>query len=231
MSKYTTELRWIIENGYDLQMNEYPIFNEQYRETLNSKIINHFYFREIGFETVALFRWYLKSTMNEIMPYYNKLYESESLKIDPLQSVNYVETLSRQRTSNDTRDEKEDSTNVVTGDSNASTKNDTSNKVVESDTPQGMLSIGSIENETYATNAQLGKGSENGTSTAHQQTSDDGSRTRNETIKHEDSENYTRNESGFRESQSDLLRKYRETFLNIDMMIINELNDLFMGLY
>lgn len=231
MSKYTTELRWIIENGYNLQLDEYPIFDENYRNILNQKIINHFYFREIGFETVALFRWYLKSTMNEIMPYYNKLYESESLKIDPLQSVNYVETLSRQRTSNDTRDEKEDSTNLVTGDSNATTKNDTSNKVVESDTPQALLSSGSIEGEIYATTAQLGSANENGTTNAHQMTSDDGSRTRNETVKHNDDENYTRSESGFRESQSELLKKYRETFLNIDMMVINELNDLFMGLY
>ncbi|WP_459617235.1 hypothetical protein, partial [Enterobacter hormaechei] len=65
MSKYTTELRWIIENGYDLQLNEYPIFDENYREELNQKIINHYYFREIGFETVGLFRFYLKQTMNE----------------------------------------------------------------------------------------------------------------------------------------------------------------------
>lgn len=231
MSKYTTQLRWIIENKYDLQLNDYPIFDENYRKTLNQKIINHFYFREIGFETVALFRWYLKATMNEIMPYYNQLYQSESLKIDPTQSVNYVETLSRQRTSDDSRTEKEETTNLVTGDSNATTVNDTNNKVVESDTPQGMLSIGSIENETFATNAQLGNSNENSTSNAHQMTSDDGSRNRNETITHKDSENYTRTESGFRESQSELLIKYRETFLNIDMMIINDLNDLFMGLY
>ncbi|WP_459615436.1 hypothetical protein, partial [Enterobacter hormaechei] len=64
MSKYTTELRWIIENGYDLQLNEYPIFDENYREELNQKIINHYYFREFGFEIVGLFRFYLKQTMN-----------------------------------------------------------------------------------------------------------------------------------------------------------------------
>ena len=52
MSKYTTELRWVIENGYDLQLNEYPIFDENYREELNQKIINHYYFREIGLDFI-----------------------------------------------------------------------------------------------------------------------------------------------------------------------------------
>lgn len=32
-------------------------------------------------------------------------------------------------------------------------------------------------------------------------------------------------------SYSKLLKEYRQTFLNIDMMLVNELNDLFMGLW
>lgn len=231
MSKYTTELRWIVENGYDLQLNEYPIFDENYRQKLNQKIINHYYFREIGFETVGLFRFYLKQTMNEIMPYYNQLYESALLEIDPLNTINFTETLTRTKIGNDTKNFNEDTTVNSIGDSNSNSTKNTNFKDVESDTPQGMLSIGNIEGELYASYARISKNEDTTNSTAHQETTDTQKRKNDEKINREDNENYTRTEKGNRESQSELLMKYRQTFLNIDMQVINELNDLFMGLY
>lgn len=231
MSKYTTELRWVIENGYDLQLNEYPIFDENYRQKLNQKIINHYYFREIGFETVGLFRFYLKQTMNEIMPYYNQLYESALLEIDPLNTINFTETLTRTKIGNDTKNFNEDTTVNSNGDSNSNSTKNTNFKDVESDTPQGMLSIGNIEGELYASYARISKNEDTTNSTAHQETTDTQKRKNDEKINREDNENYTRTEKGNRESQSELLMKYRETFLNIDMQVINELNNLFMGLY
>lgn len=231
MSKYTTELRWIVENGYDLQLNEYPIFDENYRQKLNQKIINHYYFREIGFETVGLFRFYLKQTMNEIMPYYNQLYESALLEIDPLNTINFTETLTRTKIGNDTKNFNEDTTVNSNGDSNSNSTKNTNFKDVESDTPQGMLSIGNIEGELYASYARISRNEDTTNSTAHQETTDIQKRKNDEKINREDNENYTRTEKGNRESQSELLMKYRQTFLNIDMQVINELNDLFMGLY
>lgn len=231
MSKYTTELRWVIENGYDLQLNEYPIFDENYRQKLNQKIINHYYFREIGFETVGLFRFYLKQTMNEIMPYYNQLYESALLEIDPLNTINFTETLTRTKIGNDTKNFNEDTTVNSNGDSNSNSTKNTNFKDVESDTPQGMLSIGNIEGELYASYARISKNEDTTNSTGHQETTDTQKRKNDEKINREDNENYTRTEKGNRESQSELLMKYRDTFLNIDMQVINELNDLFMGLY
>lgn len=231
MSKYTTELRWIIENGYDLQLNEYPIFDENYRQKLNQKIINHYYFREIGFETVGLFIFYLKQTMNEIMPYYNQLYESALLEIDPLNTINFTETLTRTKIGNDTKNFNEDTTVNSNGDSNSNSTKNTNFKDVESDTPQGMLSIGNIEGELYASYARISKNEDTTNSSAHQETTDTQKRKNDEKINREDNENYTRTEKGNRESQSELLMKYRQTFLNIDIQVINELNDLFMGLY
>lgn len=43
MSKYTTELRYLIENNFDIGLKTYPIFDENYREVLNTKIINHYF--------------------------------------------------------------------------------------------------------------------------------------------------------------------------------------------
>ena len=87
MSKYTTELRYLIENNFDLGLDDYPIFDESYRQLLNDKIINHYYFREIGMETAELFKRYLNQTMREIMPYYNQLYKSELLEFNPFYNV------------------------------------------------------------------------------------------------------------------------------------------------
>lgn len=104
MSTYTTELRYICETYAGLQESEggdhieqiiaaarsslfnfdYPIFDAAYRETLETKIIRRYYTREIGFETVALFKHFLHMRMCEIMPYYNKLYNSELLAFNPL---------------------------------------------------------------------------------------------------------------------------------------------------
>ena len=56
MSKYTTELRYLEEMKYDYGQNDYPIFDENYRSVLNKKIKDHYYVREIGFETAGLFR-------------------------------------------------------------------------------------------------------------------------------------------------------------------------------
>lgn len=109
MSKYTTEVRFICENyagfneskGYadvDEVISKsrqkvfdfsYPIFDEAYRPVLETKILLHYYTREICEETVSLWKLRLKSKMNEIMPYYNKLYESELLQFNPLYDVDY----------------------------------------------------------------------------------------------------------------------------------------------
>ena len=104
MSKYTTEVRFICEyyaglkESVDLNNVEqviknsreeifnfyYPIFNEEYRAQLEQKILRHYYTREIGFETVGLWRLKLQTAMCEIMPYYNELYKSALFEYNPL---------------------------------------------------------------------------------------------------------------------------------------------------
>lgn len=109
MSKYTTELRYILEElaglnesvGYNSVASvinkartklfdfDYPIFDENYRSVLETKICKHFYTREIGAESVGLFKLFLDSKLNEIMPYYNQLYNSQLLKFDPFIDTDY----------------------------------------------------------------------------------------------------------------------------------------------
>lgn len=277
MSKYTTELRYLIENNFDIGLKDYPIFDENYREPLNRKIINHYYFREIGFETAELFKRYLNNTMNEIMPYYNQLFKSELLEFNPFYNVDKTVTADKNNNSvsdfvgnisgknTQTADTENTQTNngkqqtttaaTSTGESVGNSTTTSRNKNVSSDTPQGFLSINSIENETYASAAEMGNAESinNGKATSNnaengitdQTTADEtkatGNSKSNATTETDtankttsnDFENYISHVIGKSEGEtySEMLMKFRETFLNIDMMIIDELKTCFMMIY
>lgn len=110
MSKYTTEVRFICEqkaglsksggcddvdeiihNSWDKIFNKKAVFfDEDYREILCSKILKHYYLREIGCETVGIWKLWMNCKLEEIMPYYNKLYESALLEFNPFNDVDFT---------------------------------------------------------------------------------------------------------------------------------------------
>lgn len=55
---------------------DYPLANGISKEEFESMILNHFLMRRIGYETVTAFKIALNVKLNEIMPLYNKLFES-----------------------------------------------------------------------------------------------------------------------------------------------------------
>lgn len=147
MSVYTTEVRYICEveagmsqdSGYnDIDeiidkswkkiFKHFPIFDESYRESLCKKILNHYYTREIGAETVALWKFWLNQKMNEIMPYYNKLYLSEQLKYDPLHEIDFTRVISE-----NTHDDKNGKSGTDTKDSNTTTTRNSSDSAVKAE--------------------------------------------------------------------------------------------------
>ena len=195
MSKYTTELRYICENyagldestGYDSVDDVisnarpkifdfyYPIFDESYRQVLETKILLHYYTREICEETVGLWKLRLKSKMNEIMPYYNKLFESELLEFNPLYNTDYTREGNKDRVDDSntinnsnrvSQDSGKDTVNSLTQRGGTdTTQNNRANKFSEwnlySDTPQGGIEgiLGaedepSLVDNGYLTNAR-----------------------------------------------------------------------------
>lgn len=242
MSKYTSEIRFIceslsglsesvggssveeiIENSRNKIFNfAYPIFDESYRNVLENKILKHFYTREIGEETLGLWKLRLNTKLNEIMPFYNKLYNSELLQFNPLYTVNFTTTRditgASNRRENETIDD--NSTN-----SNNSAFNGTSWNMY-SDTPQGAVT--NLDNGTYLTNAT--KNTDNNTVNNTGNATFD--RTRGVTGSGDSTEHYLETIVGYRGvNPSKMLQDYRDTFLNIDMQIINELDVLFMQLW
>lgn len=231
MSKYTTEVRFICEqvSGYSESQggmnvdqvletswnrifdSSWIIFDEKYRKVLCKKILKHYYTREIGAEVVGLWVMWLNRRMSEIMPYYNQLYESEKLKFDPLTDTDITTTSNR----------KIDTENTENSNSNSSTTSDSVSRNLYADTPQGALQ--GVESETYLTNARKISDNSNVNDSSSFNSSGNGN----------SNDDYFENVKGKRggENYSDMLRKYRETFLNIDMMVIEELDNLFLNLW
>lgn len=168
MSQYTTQLRYILQNPQwtdeRLGLSNYPIFDENYRETLNNNIKDYFYFEEIGFETPARFCFKLKQKMNLIMPYYNKLYKSELLKIEPFLNISTENELIEKivvalkeltnKNSNATKNvdasnkKQDDSERTLSeGSTNTETSTKTSkNQLVSEDVHGGVISDTKVEN-------------------------------------------------------------------------------------
>ena len=204
MAHYTTTIRTLIDNNFDFELNEYPIFDETYRKTLNQNILNHYYNDEIGFETASLFRFHLKARLNEIMPYYNNLYTIQKKILENAGSgLNFKEIISRE-TSGESQSK---STN--NSESSGNSKN------LFQDTPQGRISQASINNQEWATNVTMNQNSNSNDSTIEDKSSTSGS------------EDVTRTTN----LDIDTFNRVIENIRNIDLQIINNLNDLFMGIY
>lgn len=241
MAKYTTELGTLIKMGFEPGLNDYPIFDEAYRDVLNSKIINHFRYCEIGSETPGRFNHYLKSTMAEIMPYYNKLYRSELLDFNPLYDVDYTET-SKKTTAGES-DTTTNRTATGTNDNTQTLDTSTDNNQTEdlftvgSDTPGGLISVGDIKSNTWASNANKSENIRENITTNTGTVTDDGETTLTETggigVTVNNVDDYIKTVQGKTggKNYSEMLLDFRATLLNIDMQIIKDLKILFMGVY
>lgn len=141
MSSYTTTVKQICDSKcgltspstYDMTdevikkagkiiFKDYPIFSEEYRSTLNSNILGHYFMDEIGLETVGLWQYRLNQKMVEIMPYYNQLYLTTLWEIDPFSNMDY--TVDHDGSSDDIADDKR---NINKNDTSDSTTSNTHN--------------------------------------------------------------------------------------------------------
>lgn len=234
MSKYTSSIQDICYNltgltefdGHTVQQivtaafpyifeSQIPIFNPQYRENLFTKILRHYYTREIGFETYGIWRLHLNNKMYEIMPYYNQLYSSTELEFEPLGNYDLTRSLTRNGS---------DGT-ITEGQDNQTLNNtlDQTTKQGFSRTPQGTLE--NLETNAYLSEATLDTFTANSNSTRNTKNNENKNRNYNETI----TENIKGKNSGI--SNAEMLQLYRQTFLNIDLQIINELDTLFMSIW
>lgn len=287
MSKYTTEVRFICEHDAGLDSSvgftqvdtvldrcwnqifttNTTFFDESYRSVLCKKILKRYYTREIGCETVGLWKLWMNERLESIMPYYNQLYKSELIEFNPMNDVDLATTHekenveARHSAENESgKHEQWDRHNEHYEDNYGSNRttndiNNTKKSVNEgstdlySDTPQG--SISGLNSMNYLTNARkIDKDTTDDTSFSG--TTDTNVDDKSDGVREwTDAENYTHSKDNVSDasvnssedyfqhvlgksggaSYSKLLNEFRETFLNIDKMVIDEFADLFMGLW
>lgn len=228
MAKYSMELRKVcdyytreeVENwfkNYELsdflrpdEIESIKSANIWSKDRLAKKIVDHYFMREIGFETPGLFKHYALITMQEIMEEKLPLIYSSSIKYDPLVNVDYTEKFERSL---------EGSANN-NGESSSNSSSDSLN--INNNTPQTRISKQNLVDGIYASSVNQNESSINDKTT----TSNNGSSSSNE--------NYIKNikgNSGVSATAQKMIEQYRENIIAIDRDIINELNTLFMGLY
>lgn len=194
----------VLDQPEKIGIGTYPIFDEAYRPVLTGKILDEYWNREIGCESIDEFMLNIRRKLDQIMPYYNKLYEAEKIEYDALATMDIRSVSTSEMTGSED------------GTSNVKSSSDTDGKarVVSSQTPQTMLS----PNADYATSASdtnsdttVTGESENVTSTNNTSNTSSNNRV-----------------TGYQGNASDLVMKYRASLINIDTMVLNDIEDCFM---
>lgn len=213
MAKYTIELRTIYEDtNFKLFDFEYDLYDNNLKSIFEKKFFEYFYFDEIGQPTIQRFKHRLKSKLHMIMPYYKQLYETELRcnDIDFMLNKDLTETFVR---------EIENNSNGNTS-INSSGSNNNTNLSLHSDTPQSRLAL---EIEKYMSS---------GDKDTSNSTYNDSNTSTNNLVNNgvEKTELVSKGNIGVT-SSAELLQKWRNVLINIDELIFNDMQDLFMQVY
>lgn len=212
MGIYTMMVKEAIEYEPTMGLDRYPIFDEEYRAKLNQKILDNYWTREIGMETVSLFVAKMRNRMNLIMPKYNAIYLAQAKEIDPFVTARMTSHMVNEAT------QKNSDKSTSTGEQDQDTASKA--RAINSDFPQMQLS----EYKDYATSGadtvssseakSLSKG------TGESESTGDTSGTMDSV-----SEGFSGG------SMADLLANYADAFINTDLLVVQDLENLFMGIW
>lgn len=208
MSKYTLELNQIVNSvDFSLFDFDYNLYDNELKPAFEKKFIDHFYFYEIGLTPIARFKKALQIKLNDIFPYYKQLYQTELriADIDFMLNKDLKEEYTRQLTGNS-------SVNQIS----TSSSNDTSLNI-NNDTPQNKID----DLDHYMTSAS--KNTDNSTMNSNGTNTAENNSTETYSLVSQGNIGVT--------SSAELLEKWRNVLINIDQMIFEECNDLFMLIY
>ena len=228
------------------------------RSELNKKLLNHYKYREIAFETPMRFIDELETAINEIMPKYYSLYKSLDILNgidDPFGNVDIKEVFEEERTGlrsdtsteNMTSSSDSSSSSTANSESTTDTTNTNNNRAIKSDTPQSKLSdIGEAANTTSgiyasevnfnndsATSQATNSGTDTTTGTSTSDVTGTNSKESNQNISDSVKHTLTKiGNQGVNTYAHDLL-ELRELFINIEKQIIEDdrIQELFYMFY
>ena len=232
MAKYTIDLYTLLKD------DNFKIFNFDYdfytddiniKQTFESKFIDRYMFNEIGFETVARFKHYLKERLNSIAPFYKQLYytELESKNIKFLLNKDLTETFIKDVSSN-TETSSNTSLNNRSSSSTTGSQNNINN-FKESNLDNGNADLGLSQGNLTSVNETNDNTTSNNTTSSNDNS--DMNNTGNTSNKEKETTTLISQGNIGVTSSAELLKQWREVLINIDNMIIEECSDLFMTIY
>lgn len=215
-SKYTLQLYYIYkDDSYNLFDQPYNLYNNELKPYFEEKFFQHFMFYEIGFDNVNIFKQHLISTLNDIYPKYKQLYETEirCQNIDFMLNKDLKESYIRKLNG-----ESEGNSQATSTSDNTSNTNDLS---IANDTPQNKVD----DLDKYMTSA-----SKTNSNSTNNSTSNANNTIKNKSNNTEEYELISQGNIGVT-SSAELLEKWRNVLINIDLMIFKELENLFLFVF
>lgn len=211
MANYTISLYELERGNYPLFDDDYNFYNPDFKKEFEKKFYNRFLMREIYCESVYLFKRQLIGKLNEIYPYYKQIYEAEC------ESKGITFLLNKDLTETFERDVESDGNATSESNNTGNTKSKNKNKFY--DLPQ--QEIDDITNSL--TNITTNENENNDTSNSTSTSSNTGKSKEKTTLISKGNIGTT--------SSAELLQKWYDVMINIDSMILDELEELFIDLY
>lgn len=215
-SKYTLQLYYIYKDDtYNLFDQPYNLYNNELKPYFEEKFFQHFMFYEIAFDNINIFKQHLISTLNDIYPKFKQLYETEirCQDIDFMLNKDLKESYVRKLNG-----ESEGNSQATSTSDNTSSSNDLS---IGNDTPQNKVD----DLDKYMTSA-----SKTNSNSTNNSTSNANNTIKNKSNNTEEYELISQGNIGVT-SSAELLEKWRNVIINIDLMIFKELENLFLFVY
>ena len=231
MANFTMEVREMMNHplisGVFTFDYEFYSDNVQDKETFEKLFVSHFYFREIGFETPERFKMKLQSKLNLIMPYYRQLALTEWDKVRSIEqmmtSKNLTETTEHMQSiqgNSETQSNQSSSSNATQNatSTNESKASNLADGVSQSSLDDGYLTAAGKTEQTDNTQTESsGTGSQTLTGNNEQQLTEKTTFTSNGDI-------------GI-QTPAYAIAEWRKIIINLNQMIVNECEDLFMKIY
>ena len=247
MANYTMEIREMMNqpliNGVFTFDYEFYTDNQQDKETFEKLFISYFYFREIGFETPERFKMKLQAKLNLIMPYYRQLALTEWEKVRSIEqmmtSKNLTETTEHTQSiqgNSETQSNQSSTSNATqsTTSNNESKASNLADGVSQSSLTEGYLtSSGKTVQTDNIQSESSGNANQSITGSASQSISGNTNQSITGNNEQQLSEKTTFTSKGDIGVQTPAyaITEWRKIIINLNQMIINECEDLFMKLY
>lgn len=247
--QYTVSMNWLtplqnltieemVEKARELIFDfKYPFYTDeaQAKEDFEKMFILMHLRDNWGFETAGEFKYWLQRKLTLVSDGYRQLYQTMKLEYNPLENHNLERTVDRSGKTKETNinsgvvNNESNTDNTVTGNSHTTGDRTANNQNIHSDNPQVNFS-----GQDYASNMDRGQTKDETETNTNDSTTgktnfnskQNNNNTENSDSEYSNNEKYT--EHGYLGNVQDAIKKERELIVNINRMLCEEMNDLFL---